>query len=281
MILTLLACAASTDTASPAAPITWPLTLGGDRPAEVFGPEGWAGEDTLPVVLLLHGFGANGEVQDALLGFSERIEADRFVLIRPDGTPNSDGARFWNATDACCDFEGQGVDDVAYLSGLVEELAATVPIDDTRVYATGHSNGGFMSYRLACDRGDLFAAIAPLAGAMPLDTTSCPAEEQVSVLHIHGDDDPDVPYEGSEEIPSADASLAFWADRGGCDGSGDQGALDLTGDAGAETNRVAWSGCDGAVGAELWTMQGVGHVPLVNDLYPEEVMAWLYAHPRP
>lgn len=281
MIVLLLACGAATDTAPPMAPVSWPLVLGGDRPAEVFGPEGWAGEDALPVVLLLHGFGANGAVQDALLGFSERIEADRFLLVRPDGTPNSDGARFWNATDACCDFEGQGVDDVAYLGGLVEELAAAVPIDETRVFSTGHSNGGFMSYRLACDRGDLFAAIAPLAGAMWSDPSRCPAGDPVSVLHIHGDDDPDVPYQGSEDIPSADASVSFWADRAGCGASEAGDPLDLTGDVGAETARDAWSGCDDALGAELWTMQGVGHVPLVNDLYPEEVVRWLYAHPRP
>lgn len=281
-MMVLVGCGQGDTGEAPAEPIEWPITIGGDRPVEVIGPEGWTGEDPLPVVLLLHGFGASGILQDALLRMSSRVEPDQFLLVRPDGTPNVDGLRFWNATDDCCDFYGQGVDDVAYLSGLVDELAATVAVDSGQVYATGHSNGGYMSYRLACDRGDRFAAIAPLAGAMWKDPANCPAADAVSVLHIHGDGDPDVPYEGDESAAGAFESTAFWAGVDGCDGTAEEtGALDLIeGSAGDETVVHRYPGCRDGLGVEMWTMVGTGHVPIVSDAYAEQVVAWLYAHAR-
>jgi polyhydroxybutyrate depolymerase len=278
----LIACGKAQDTAAPA-PVEVPITVGGDRPAEVIAPADWDGVEPLPVLLLLHGYGATGPVQNALLGFSDRVEPDRFVLILPDGTTDADGLQFWNGTDWCCDFGGTEVDDVGYLVGLIDELDAAVAVDRQRVYSTGHSNGGFMSYRLACDRPDVFAAIAPLAGMTWLDDAMCASDRGVSVLHIHGDADETVLYEGAAGMPSAPGSAALWAARDGCDATpAAAGALDLVdGVPGEETQIEAWSGCDPGLAVELWTMEDEGHVPFVNDRYAESVVAWLLEHPRP
>ena len=98
--------------------------------------------------------------------FRPLAEARGFLYCYPDGTiAGPVGATgFWNATDACCDFGNTGVDDVGYLRGVIEEIARRFAVDRKRVYLIGHSNGGFMAYRMACESADLIAGIASLAG---------------------------------------------------------------------------------------------------------------------
>jgi polyhydroxybutyrate depolymerase len=92
------------------------------------------------------------------------------------------GARFWNATDACCDVDASGVDDSSYLAGLINEIGSHVAVDPRRVFVVGHSNGAFMSYRMACDHADTIAAIVSLAGAPPADPAACRPTEPVAIL---------------------------------------------------------------------------------------------------
>jgi len=94
-----------------------------------------------------------------------------FLYVFPDGTEDSDGILFWNATDAGYDFFGSGVDDPGYLRALIEEIIVQLNVDSDRIYAIGHSNGGSMVFRMACDHAELIAGIASLAGAT--STASC------------------------------------------------------------------------------------------------------------
>jgi polyhydroxybutyrate depolymerase len=293
LLLLLAGCAAPAPadddddaTEPPGEPVTWPQTLGIDagRGASIEGPEGWDQSDALPLVILLHGFynGMNGETQELLFRYRRQIESQRFLYVLPTGTENSDGEVFWNGTDACCDFEQEGVDDSAYLRGLVDEAIDRFHVDPDRVYFSGHSNGGYMSYRMACDHADAVAAIAGLAGATWLDEGRCGASEPVSVLHIHGDADSTVEYGGDEYSPGAIESAQRWATRAGC-GARQEGVsrLDLVNSAeGDETRRDVFPDCADGEHVELWTMEGLGHLPLINEDFGAEVIGWLLEQRR-
>lgn len=272
----------------PGDPVDWPQTLGipVDRLASIEGPEGWDQSESLPLVVLLHGYqgGMTGEIQELLFKFRRQIESQRFLYVLPTGTENSGGDVFWNATPACCDYENQGIDDSGYLRGLVEEAIERFNVDEDRVYFSGHSNGHFMSYRMACDHPDLVAGVAGLAGAAFNTTDECAADEGVAYLHIHGDADTIIPYEGSpDEYPSAPAAASRWADRGGCGSiETDVGRLDLldaSNLAAMETRRDVYSDCADA-NVELWTIEGGTHIPLVNETFGEEIIRWLLQQER-
>ena len=113
-------------------------------------------------------------------------EGRGFLYCYPDATIERLGYRFWNATDACCDFGFPDVDDAGYLRGLIEEIARRFAVDRKRIYLVGHLNGGFMAYRMACESADLIAGIASLAGHDIPRSGSCAPSQPVNVLHIHG-----------------------------------------------------------------------------------------------
>ena len=108
-------------------PENWPGTVGGpDRPAHVYAPTDWDGTSRMPVVVMLHGYGATGIVQDVYMQLRPRLEVLGAIYVLPDGLKDSFGAQYWNANPYCCDFDGSGVDDVGYLMGLIDELEASV-----------------------------------------------------------------------------------------------------------------------------------------------------------
>ncbi len=259
-----------------------PETIGGERPAELVVPSAYDGVTPLPVVVLLHGYMASGELQDIYFRLSPAARAEGFFVIIPDGTVDAGGRRFWNATPACCDFGGIGVDDVAYLTSLLDELEALTPI--SQIYFVGHSNGGFMSYRMACELADRVSAIVSLAGADFASDTDCVPDRAVSVLQIHGDLDATIPYAGvAGAYPSASDGVARWAERARCDLAASEVGemLDLEsalGGAETETLRYA-SGCEGAE-AELWTIRGGSHIPALDRTFAPTILAWLRDHAR-
>lgn len=264
------------------APPSLPATVGPtDRPARLVVPSAHDGVTPLPLLVLLHGYSASGEAQDLYLGLSRTTRTRGFYLVIPDGTIDSRGNRFWNATPACCNFDGSTVDDSAYLIGLVDEVSDLAPVRD--VYFFGHSNGSFMSYRMACDHADRVTAIAGLAGSDFLTEAECGAAQPVSVLHIHGDMDTTIPYEGlAAAYPSAPEVVARWAARGGCDDvATPSDALDLeTGLEGAETTvEHRNTNCTDA-DATLWTIVGGGHIPAFDRSFAGRLLDWLDAHRR-
>ena len=124
-----------------------------------------SGAQPKQLMVLLHGYGATGQIQDQYFQFTQLANAKTFLLATPDGTSDPTPKQFWNATDACCNFYGSAVDDVKYVTAILDEAALKFRVDPKRVYAVGHSNGGFMAHRLACDRAARIAAIVSLAGA--------------------------------------------------------------------------------------------------------------------
>lgn len=259
-----------------------------DRPYELKVPEGYDGGSAVPLVVLLHGYSSNGPAQNAYFRLSAEADRSGFLLAYPNGTRDLMGNRFWNGTDACCDFYGSGVDDVAYLNAVLDEIEAGYRVDQDRVYLVGHSNGAFMSHRYACDQAGRVAAIVTLAGMQWQDPVRCGAGSPVSVLHVHGQDDGTIRYEGGSTpkgpYPGAVATAATWAAKNGC--SGDLAAtdrrLDLDGTvAGEETTVDRYGGCPPGLDVELWTIGRGGHVPAFNGNWAPAVWDFMAAHPRP
>jgi polyhydroxybutyrate depolymerase len=210
--------------------------------------------------------------------------ADAALWIAPDGTTNRDGSQFWNADPVCCDIYDDNPDDVSYLSTLVEDIVAEWPIDESQIFFMGHSNGGYMSYRMACERADMIAGIVSLAGNAQSMPAGCTPEKPVSVLHLHGTADSTVPYAGGSGFGGIGAvgSVEQWAAHDGCTTSRSATVtLDLdTQITGSETTGEALGGCPAGVGIELWTMTGSSHIPIFNDSIATTALDWLSAHKR-
>jgi polyhydroxybutyrate depolymerase len=208
------------------------------------------------------------------------------LYAHPDGTIDSTGNRFWNATDACCEFYASKVDDVAYLTSLIAEIQTRYSVDKKRVYFFGHSNGAFMSYRMACDHAETVAAIASLAGATWLDTSKCKPSQPVSALEVHGTADQVVLFDGGTitgggPYPGATTSVADWV-YDGCGAAGNTSLPNLDIAAGMSTTVTQYaSGCRNGSEVDLWTIQGGMHIPGFNPTFGTDVFKFLLAHPKP
>jgi len=261
----------------------------GRGPVSVHVPAGYNPAIPMPLLMLLHGYTENGPMEESYMQLTPLADAQGFLYLYPNGTFDTSGNRFWNATDSCCDFFGAGLDDSTYLSDLLEAVKQALNVDDRRVYLVGHSNGGFMSYRLSCDHPDLITAIASLAGATWDDPTDCAPASGVHVLQIHGTADTVILYGGGffggANQPGAVATAEQWANFAGCSLIPDNSAppLDLVASiAGAETTVSRYAtACTGDGSAELWTMVGAGHVPTLTSNFSPAVVDYLFAHARP
>ena len=267
---------------TPVARSTAPTTLKGNRPASVFLPDSWDGCKQWPLIVLLHGYGASGVIQNIYLGIGERVTSHGFVLVLPEGTKSKSGKQFWDATNACCNFEDGPVDDVAYLRGLIETATKQLAIDPERVFLIGHSNGGFMAYRMACEAADLVAGVASLAGAVTGAAASCKPTRAVNVLQMHGTDDATINYNGTVAYPGAEAAETRWIGLNGCTAASVAlPAVDFDGKpAGKETVQRNATDCDEGTQVGLWKMTGSGHIPAVNAAFKDALLAHVLAWKR-
>lgn len=284
LLLSIVAACGGGGAATPDAP---PTALGGDRPVKLQVPTTIEPGKRYPLVLILHGYGANGFVQQAYLGLHDLPTTHDAFVLAPDGTVDSMGKSFWNADPACCNLDHANVDDVAYLGGLLDTVIAERPIDPARVFVVGHSNGGFMAFRLACERADVITAIADLAGAAPSDPSTCHPAKIVPSLHIHGTADDTIPYAGADlpggvHMRGAVETVAEWAGMEGCTGALTDGPrIDIeAGIAGDETLTSTTAGCPAGAAAEHWRIDGGGHLPDLQPTFRELLWTWLDAHAR-
>ena len=259
----------------------------GRGPVQFYVPSSYDPETPAPLLMLLHGYGATGQLQEDYMQFAPVADELGIIYLHPDGLTDLLGNQYWNATDACCDFFGN-TDDSGYLRALIEEIRLQLNVDDRRVYVGGHSNGGFMSYRMACDHSDIVAAIASLAGATFLNPTDCTPTEPVHVLQIHGTADETIFYGGGCTVscyPGAVQTVETWAAYDGCEIVADDSAKPIDLEAtipGNETLITRYNtNCDDGGSAELWTIVGGTHIPNIVHDFSFMVAEFLIAHPKP
>jgi polyhydroxybutyrate depolymerase len=276
-------------------------SLVGSRPYGFKVPTGYDPSKPTPLVILLHGYGSTGVGQESYFQLAPVADEQTFLYAFPDGTVDPAGRQFWNADDACCNFFGSSVDDVAYVNAIIDDVSSKYTVDPKRIFVVGHSNGAFMSHRLACDLSNRIAAIATLAGAVWNDASKCNPTSPVSVLDVHGDADaviaygggavpaglvaPGVPATAAPPYPSETQTMATWAVKNGCTGALAPNGMTLDLDTilpGAETSESAYASCPTGVAVELWTIAGGSHIPILTQpTWPESIYAFLEKHPKP
>lgn len=215
-------------------------------------------EQPAPLVLSMHGFASNPRQQMEFSDWNTVADEHGFIVVYPQGT----GFPLrWNTDQTPDDDENDllssPMDDVAFISDLIDHLAEDYCLDQARVYATGLSNGGGMSNRLACELADRITAIGTVAGAYsPLDA-ACDPSRPVPVIAFHGTEDTIVPYEGvnfrGSNFPPITSWAAAWAERNGCDPAPE--VLDSVGD----VDIISYTNCDEDVQVILHTVNGGGH----------------------
>jgi polyhydroxybutyrate depolymerase len=222
-----------------------------------------------PVVFLFHGQGGNGVGMEWIAHFDSTSDHNGFLAVYPDGFQGT-----WNDGRGTTAAEKAKVDDVAFVSAMIDRLAADYKIDRARVFATGLSNGGMFSERLGCQLAGTIAAIAPVAGPLPADlSSSCRSGLAVPVLEIHGTSDPLIPYTGGQlkaglgDVLSARATFATWRARDACPREPVTTQLPRKPSDPTTTTVQTSSGCKNGSLVALYTVNGGGHTWPGGALY--------------
>ncbi len=233
---------------APSGPIT--ITSGGAQRTYLLAVPDPAPSTPAPVILNLHGAGSNAVQQALYSDLAVKGPARGFVVVTPDATGQP---RQWNVI-------GQTqANDVSFLDDLLADVATRACIDETRTFATGISSGAAMSSLLACEQGDRFRSIAPVAGVIFFNW-ACADGPPVSVIAFHGTDDPVLPYAGGPifggggtSYPGAPPAMDGWASRAHCATTPERTA------ASAHVTLERWTGCAAGTTVELYIVEGGGH----------------------
>ncbi len=228
------------------------------REYQLYIPAVYNGNTAVPVVFNLHGYTSNNLAQAFYGDFRPIADTANFLVVHPNGTLDGQGNRFWNT------FLGNSnVDDVGFISNLLDTLQANYNIDANRVYSTGMSNGGFMSYSLACELNDRITAIASVTGTMiQSKLNACNPERPVPVMQIHGTADNTVPYNGSaiNTFVGIPALVNAWVDFNQCNPTPIITQVPNTNMAdGCTAERQLFTGGDQGSTVELYKINGGGH----------------------
>ena len=216
--------------------------------------------DPVGLVLSLHGGGGTGIGQQGLTDFDAVADANKLLVAYPDGFDKS-----WADGRGQSPADRHHVDDVGFLVGLAGKLQSDYNIGPGHVFVTGMSNGGFMTNRLACDRADVFAAIAPVAGTLGVGV-ACNPSRPVSVLEAHGTGDPLVPFKGGDvrgrggvsHSISANRMVEKWRSADGCQGDPSVQVLPNVGD-GTVVHRFDSAACAVSTEVVFYQIDNGGH----------------------
>jgi polyhydroxybutyrate depolymerase len=229
------------------------------------------------LVLNFHGHHSTDFKQASITGFSQLAAQQQFIVVYPQGVVGPDGKTGW---DSGLRFDPK-VNDVLFVSNLLNHLQATLCINPYRIYATGFSNGGGMTYDLACKLAGRIAAFAPVSGSYAPPIDGCDPSRPVPIMEFHGTADVIVPYEGNilRDEPDIALWLQDWATRDGCT----KGPITVYNQ--GDVTGQAWSDCRGDAIVIGYRIQGEGHMwPIVKfdihtktNAYPSSASAVIWA----
>lgn len=255
--------AEATEAASSAFPDTGRYAVndvfgGEQRSYVIYIPDSYAedgADEAYPLVFVLHGAGGSGQGMENFTGFNDLADQEHFIAVYPDGL-----GRVWN-DGRQGDPRVAPVDDIGFMEYLIDFLSRNLNIDTNRVYSTGYSMGGMMSYRLGCE-SDRFAAVASVASTHPeYLLESCFAAPPIPVMVVVGTDDRVVPWVGvSGGYISAFNTLRFWSEHNECQTASDMEFLpDLDPEDGTLVVHQTSTDCTDDADVELYGVYGGGH----------------------
>ena len=176
-------------------------------------PAIYDGSESVPLIINFHGYGSNAFEQMNYGDFRPIADTAGFLVVQPQGELLN-GISHWNVGGWTI---GSTVDDVGFTAALIDSLSELYNIDEDRVYATGMSNGGFMSFLLACQLGDKIAAVAPVAASMTPETyDECSPDHSMPILQFHGTTDNVVPYGGAIWTKPVQDAIDYWVEYNNC-----------------------------------------------------------------
>lgn len=216
-------------------------------------PPQYSAGSTLPVVFNLHGYGSDAAQEIFYTRMDLTANANAFICVFPDGLSNS-----WNSGFSGTGPYNSGVNDVGFISKIIDTVYQLYGCDLTRVYACGMSNGGYQSYRLACELENRIAAIASVTGTIT-DSTAfyCTLARRVPVLEIHGTADPLVPYNGDPGSYSIENLISFWINKNQCFLESDTTNLpDIDNTDSSTVQRIRYTNC--SQNARIWLDKVIG-----------------------
>ena len=225
-------------------------------------PTGFSNSQHVPVVINMHGSGSDGAEEEFYSRMSETSDSNHFMVVYPDGID-----KVWNS--GFTPPYNSDPDDVGFVGKIIDTLYTLYNVDLTRVYATGMSNGGFQSYRLACDLENRIAAIASVAGAITdLTALNCVLSRKIPVMEIHGTADPLVPYGGETGIKSVEETLNFFLNLDQCSSVNDTVQWpDLDPTDSSTVQRIHYASCGSGTEVMFFKITGGGHT-WPNAYYP-------------
>lgn len=254
----------------------WTVRHGGlSRTFLVHKPSGPRRDERLSLVIVLHGGGGTGRGMEMITGLSGLADQEGFVVAYPDGV-----GRSWNDGRGLKSFPAmqRGLDDVGFISAVIDDLIAKANVDPGRVYVTGISNGGHMSHRLGAELSDKIAAIAPVAANMAASVADGPAPAHpVSVVQFFGTEDRHNYWNGGGaaggETLSVPAVMALWARWNGCSLEPKVESLPTRVNDGTGVRREDYGPCRAGTQVLLYAIEGGGHnAPGWRQYLPVEVI---------
>jgi polyhydroxybutyrate depolymerase len=263
---------------APPSALATPLIVGGNRPVTVNLPNDISKPS--PLLIMLHSASTSGAHQERYMKLAPVAKKLGMIYIAPDGTVGADGRRVWSAAKACCQKSGTPVDDLAYITSLIDEIAAKVPVDRSRIYMVGHSNGAFMSLTYACSTGAI-AGVVSLAGALD-GNYQCESKRPFAFLQIHGTADKTIKIDGGVmngyAYTSAKETISRVAATNKCHSPSISQSAFTKKDfeptiAGLETTVESLSGC--AAPVLYWRIARGSHSPKLPANYAEQVLTFL------
>lgn len=220
-------------------------------------PTYYDGSEPMPLVFNFHGFGSSATQQMFFGDFRSIAEREGFILVHPQGT-DFFGLAHWNVGGFTI---GSSIDDVGFTNAMIDHISSNFNIDAERIYATGMSNGGFMSFLLACQLGNRIAAIASVTGSMtPEITMECNPSHPTPIMQIHGTNDGVVPYDGADFSDPIDDVINYWVDFNNCNESPTINQIEDTNtNDGSTAEHFVYNNCDNNASFEHFKIENGTH----------------------